>query len=223
MPVLDYLSEAYAQTGSVAMAAKWLVEDADSTVHFSTVKDWWSCACQLDPTLRERAEQSRREWVAVERLRIKGERLERRGLLREIACVRSSLAGRHCKVDGAPLPPGGKGVTCGGRCLALWTHLRYHLSDEEHDKHHRLVCARALRQPEEYAAATVAHAARVMRGEETASHGRWTLSPLVSANLTEVMQRRAAAKDRWGDMAVDLPTPLALAKLNNRRVASPSP
>lgn len=225
MPVLDYLFEAYAQTGSVARAAKWLVEDADSGVAFTTVKDWWTAACERDPSLRERASRARQEWVTVERLRVKGERIERRGLLREIGCVRNAIAGRHCKVDGAPLPETGKGVTCGGRCLELWIHLRYHLSDQHWKAHRRLVSARAVRRPDEYAPGTVAHAQRVIRGEETTSHGRWALSPLISANLTEVIQMREAAKSRWGDMAADLPTPQAMAKLNNRRPvrASASP
>lgn len=129
------------------------------------------------------------------------------GLLAETDQVRSAMDGRHCPVDGVPLPCR-REVTCSKRCAQLWPECLYHLDEAARETHLVRVALWNIEHTDD--PVTLRYARKVVRGEPTKDHGRWLCSERQRVLLGEVMDRRAAAKRRWGSLAADLPTPAVL-------------
>lgn len=131
------------------------------------------------------------------------------GLLAEIDQIRNGMQGRHCVVDGVPLPTGRRSA-CSPRCSEIWQVCRYQLVPDQRDAQTVRNALWTIEHSDDEA--QVRHARRVVQGAELTHHGRWANSEKVRSMLAETMERRAAARDHWGDLAAVLPTPVVLAE-----------
>lgn len=134
---------------------------------------------------------------------------ERIGLLIETDQVRNAMEGKHCPVDGVPLPDY-RAKTCSHRCAQLWTATRYQVDEDQRSAHMERVALWNIEHSDDPVA--LRHARKIMRGEPLNEHGRWLNSKEQVARLEEVMERRAQAKAKWGDLGADLPPIRALEK-----------
>lgn len=210
----EYLSETIIETGCVKHAMKVLIGQTDVRVSMETVKDWWfRDARKTHPELYRWTAEQRAEQIRIRRLVRAGERAERQGLLAEIGQIKNGVDGTCCQVCGAPLPTfriREDTTTCSPECSQLWGETRYHTDDTYRDRHRKMVARGILANGR--SATEVRHAKRVLAGAELEDRGRWTTSPTVRVQLEAVMDRRAQAKAKWGDLAADLPPIQALEK-----------
>ncbi len=143
------------------------------------------------------------------RTRATAETEDRLRVLAEVDQVRAAGEGRHCPVDGVPLPPA-REATCSHRCAELWVTCRYQLDEGYRAVHKDRIALWNIEHTDDPVA--LRYARRVIHGGPIATHGRWTNSPAMRAALDDVMERRAVARKKWGDLACDLPTPTVLAE-----------
>lgn len=210
-PIPEFMAEAIIETGSSKDAAKRLVAATSVPVSVETARGWWIYGVRkTNPELHQWANAQAMERRHMDGMARDAMKAERSGVLAEIGQVKNGVDGKHCTVCGAPLPRH-REATCTSRCAKLWPPCRLAISEAEHQKHERLIARYALTHRDN-ATCSEAYAKRVVAGEATKDHGRWTNSKAQRARLEEVMERRAQAKAKWGDLAADLPPIRALER-----------